>query len=176
MTTQKSPRYIETIPKKGYRLIASPRYSTRTRIWSSKTLAAVTFLALVAAAIWLSWTPNAAIVITDPDAVAENFTARPGAEQYPTLSPDGQYLAYVEYQAGNQNLLIADVASRRIRNAWKAPGIVLGLAFAPSGDRLAIVNRSQQGCQVKVMTLMTGDITDLTGCWGWRTFRHYLEP
>lgn len=162
----KSPQYIETIPKKGYRLIAPPRFTGRAR---SKVFVVtlVIALAIAAAATWWGTRDSHQLrVLPDPAAFAENFTARPGVETYPTLSPDGHYLAYVENQPGQQTLLVADAASRRIRSTWDAPGLIRGLAFASTADRIALISRENNRCDVVVLTLLTGDANPLASCWG----------
>lgn len=161
----KSPRYIETIPKKGYRLIMPPRFTGINRVKLSWALAAAVGGAFLIATYLMQDTGPTSPVM-DPAALAENFTARPGVETYPTLSPGGEFLAYVENQSGTQTLLVADAASRRIRHTWPAAGLIRGLAFSPSGDRIALISVSDSMCNVKLLTLLTDQVTVLAPCWG----------
>lgn len=161
----RAPQFIETIPKKGYRLLVPPRFTGMKRLKLPWVVSAIILCCLLAATFVLIES-DPPPKLPDPAALAENFTARPGVETYPTLSPDGRYLAYVENQPELQTLLVADAASRRVRSTWPAPGLIRGLAFAPSGDRVALVSLHNGACTLVVLTLLTDQETALTACWG----------
>jgi Tol biopolymer transport system component/DNA-binding winged helix-turn-helix (wHTH) protein len=100
----KEPRVIETIPKKGYRLLApvvriEPTATAmrtaapRPARWPLAVLGVAVGLALVVSLAW--W-----VYRTLDDAVPEpptivRLTSLPGIEEYPTLSPAGDRLAFV---------------------------------------------------------------------------------
>jgi len=100
----KGPRIIETIPKKGYRMVApverlettsvaTPSAVRRGQPWATAAVAVGLGLALVAAfAWWLHRTLDDAA--PDPPTFIR-LTSLPGIEEYPTLSSAGDRLAFV---------------------------------------------------------------------------------
>ena len=101
----RSPRVIETIPKKGYRILVSVQPSqvdfsspsgvlerpprTRQIITLAATAGLVTVL--VIGAIWLGGGNRNEVI----EPVQQRLTSLPGIEEYPTLSPSGDRLAFV---------------------------------------------------------------------------------
>jgi Tol biopolymer transport system component/DNA-binding winged helix-turn-helix (wHTH) protein len=101
-----NPRFIETIPRKGYRFIApvelapreastgpqdvtsTPRRSRRrfTLLWASAVAAL-----LVAAGVWFVRSRTAK---PEPSLVAVPLTTYPGIEDTPSFSPDGTQVAF----------------------------------------------------------------------------------
>ncbi|MEM9405745.1 MAG: winged helix-turn-helix domain-containing protein [Acidobacteriota bacterium] len=123
----RSPRYVETIPKTGYRLIApvdhSPetlddlrrgpkraRFSLRTMTLAALTCAAAT-LGLFSFAAALHWERDSAAPAQKLR--ARPFTFQPGWEDYPSLTRDGRRIAYVSYPMSEgpsaSQILIQDV-------------------------------------------------------------------
>ena len=109
-----SPAYVETIPKTGYRLLAtiewlprksvpapSPAVRAQTR-W--RVFALIAGVALLATLSWsmAGWPvsqepaprPGLATVAVTGDIAYTLLTSRPGGETEPSLSPDGASVAY----------------------------------------------------------------------------------
>jgi hypothetical protein len=102
----KHPRVIETIPKGGYRLIASvtraqpdvgePGPQARWRPARSRPLVAVVTAVIVVgavAAMWLSRRQASDLRAFPPDRVVQ-LTAFRGLERSPAFSPDGTQIAF----------------------------------------------------------------------------------
>ncbi len=102
----REPRFIETIPKKGYRLLAAvtavPAETIETVVgapsvrrnhpWFRGLFAAVTLLIVVAGVAWIALRDDVA-----PRGPAEPLalTSLPGVEMHPALAPAGDRLAFV---------------------------------------------------------------------------------
>ena len=93
----KSPRYIQTLPKKGYRLVApvqvlEARTPPAARAWLSVPAAG-----LLAAIAWWSWPDT-----VTPPPTATRITTLEGEEQDAALSPDGTRIAFARYERGGE--------------------------------------------------------------------------
>ena len=142
-----NPRFIETLPKRGYRFIApvierpvppsAIEDDTRTRARRGRawTYFAGAFAAAVLLA-WVLWPP------ANPDApprpmasTVRPLTTLPGFEQHPSLSPDGSQVAfswngsdregfdiYVQSVDGGQFRQLTDDKADEIAPAWSPDG------------------------------------------------------
>ena len=109
-----SPRFIETMPRKGYRFMAAvetPRETHRGRQWVPPT-AALVLAAILAVIVGFK-------VGTEPPARLK-FALAPGEDVHdPEISPDGLRIAYVTYKDGGA-LWVLDTDKTepsRIRNS-----------------------------------------------------------
>ena len=87
----KDPRFIQTVPRKGYRLlrpVEAANGAPRPKI----ALAAVIVVVVVAAAAGFYFVRNEA---PDVEIRTVPVTGFPGAEEWPALSPDGNRIAFV---------------------------------------------------------------------------------
>lgn len=179
----KSPRYIETIPKRGYRLVAAVAPDPDApaavvdpvaaavgsrRAWR-RALAAL--LAVLAAALttWVLRQPEPAApgATGNPLAQARPFTSAPGYELSPALSPDGQLLAYAEFLDGADYSAIVvqgvDGAGRR-RFDEEAGAADLRPRFSPDGRKLAFLRRTPARCEVRVRPVLAGESRRIADC------------
>lgn len=180
----RAPRYIETIPKRGYRLVAAvavePAPVPPAAMPSATSgeaagprwpwaLAAATLLTVAAALLYLTWPrPQApAAHGGDPLALARPFTSAPGYELSPALSPDGQFLAYAEYLDDAPYAAVVvqgvDGAGRR-RFDEVADASDLRPRFSPDGRQLAFLRRTPTRCEVRVRPLLAGESRRVADC------------
>lgn len=168
-----SPRYLETIPKKGYRLIAPVRMlppvpdttpapptppTQAPRRWPA-LLAVVLALAMAGAGLWLQ--RGASPGASDPAHWSITpLTQYAGHEFLGALSPDGRQLAFAWWQGQGQ----ADLYLRAVSDPQAQPqaigggvGDVVGLSWAPDGHALVYAARpSPERCQLWIHDLRQG--------------------
>lgn len=140
-------QFIQTIPKRGYRLVVPPAPAEHTpeaqpapaapapvrtraywRIWCIAAAGAVAASTLIAA------------LLVSPGDRQARFTRIPipNGIVYAVIAPDGQRIAYVSEGARKQSLWLRDTsgvgAGQRLTRP--APGHYYGVSFSPRGDYL----------------------------------------
>jgi DNA-binding winged helix-turn-helix (wHTH) protein len=143
-----NPRFIQTVPRKGYRFIApvtleqSPVVSTpvpvggfprHPRAW----LSAAGLTAVLAAVVWLlipASTPG-------PAGVPVPLTAYPGAQYGAAFSPDGRQIAFAwnGMQEDNFDIYVKTNGSDSLRRLTDDPAPDLSPAWSPDGRRIAFL-------------------------------------
>ena len=167
----KTPRFIATFPKKGYKFIAvanritpehiaaspsgtieQPALIARRQTASNRLL--YTAIAVIAVAIGLLWqqgSDSAASVFT----AAKPLTRSAGQEWQPRLSPDQQYLTYTEITANNMQLFIKQLSDGRTiemmpeaeADAWVGPA-----SWSPAGDQIVYLLATKDYCRYYLQT------------------------
>ncbi|MDX2220519.1 MAG: winged helix-turn-helix domain-containing protein [Burkholderiales bacterium] len=167
----RAPRYIETIPKSGYRLIAAvnleavpsrapvgaPRRRAHWAVWMAAGLAAL----MVATAAWIvtlqqpaakrdrtDWEP----VLTAATREARPLTASLGQEIGPRLSPDGRRVLYSQIEGGRATLMLLDPAQSAAQVLSGADENVLSAAFMPDGQSVVYRARAGAACLLRLWT------------------------
>ena len=186
-----APRYIETVPKLGYRLVAEvafldvidtpahegvaeagpivPRPSRR--VWS-KIIAAGILGALAAmAAIWSATrTTRTAGIVAMPEwgvRGMRTLTTDPGAEKYPRISPDGTRIAYSASDSSQRNfrLLVRTLEQARpLRLGVNEDGEEFRPAWSPDGASIAFLRQSAARCDIIMTPAMGGIERRLLAC------------
>jgi Tol biopolymer transport system component/DNA-binding winged helix-turn-helix (wHTH) protein len=170
----RAPRFIQTIPKGGYRLIApvardgsgtasspgaspvspspTPRPQRRSRLSRLVLLGAA--LAIVATVTWAvralpTRTERATLRVLP-------LTSLPGSENTPALSPDGNQVAFA-WDGGNpdgpQQLYVKLVDSGTPVRLTQGPGSVSGMAWSPDGRQLAFVRERPGASSAEVLVI-----------------------
>jgi len=188
-------KYIETVPKRGYRFVApvvelrndsgEPRFnqhedrtapaegnwksgSRRIVAWPAAAVAIA--LVLIAAAIAYSfWQPasrQTAETPVDPRHKQVTFTGREGA---PTLSPDGKRIAYVSYDSPEKKLMVQELSGGSPLTIFSAPEVG-HLRWSPDGSDLIVWARGGGHNGVYVVPQMGGTPHLIAqgmyiGCW-----------
>ena len=162
----KTPRFIATFPKKGYKFIAvahpitpAPTAAVQAdntaqpalivRRQTAGKLILYTAVAVIAVAIggwWQQGSDNAASVFT----TAKPLTRSAGQEWQPRLSPDQQYLTYTEITANNMQLFIKQLSDGRTiemmpeaeADAWVGPA-----SWSPAGDKIVYLLATKDYCR-----------------------------
>jgi Tol biopolymer transport system component/DNA-binding winged helix-turn-helix (wHTH) protein len=157
----REPRYVETIPKSGYRLVARvasapPAADAPARPTTGGAVSAVVALAIAAVAAWLllprDTTPPAS---ADALARAEPLTSEPGWELGPALSRDGQLVAYARSApgSGEATLVVRNIDGTAER-ALDEPGrVALAPAFLPDGSSIVFRSIAEGSCELRVRSL-----------------------
>lgn len=169
-------RYIETIPRLGYRLLApaefidppvaeaadaeaSPPDAGKTRVparagryrrWLSSALPVCALLAILAAAM-LHLRPAAHPPRKLELADRTRVTFDPGAEIWPRLSHEGSWLAYVRAPARGGTRTLYVQAVKASEGIAIAPGQPAGEpAWSPDGRQIAYVWQQGERCELRI--------------------------
>lgn len=187
-----SPRYIETIRKRGYRLVApvaagrpsadvvppvppsagfesgvsanAPRAVTAYTALFARTLAAVLVVACAAAVVLLL--SRGGDVPTNASARFVPVVSGPLNEADPALSPDGRRLAYVErdFATGRASLVVRDLVDGQTMRVSDADSIDRAPAWSPDGRRLAFARLTPASCDLFVSMLDGSLPSRAAGC------------
>jgi Tol biopolymer transport system component len=161
----RSARYIETILKSGYRLIApveseaapaagaaGPRSAAREgrRVW---LIAAAMLLAVLAAAFWpRRGSPRLALLEDRP------LTSQPGEELMPALSPDGSRIAFVRDANAESGLDLYvqshDAVPLQLTSSAADDRYP---CWSPTGERIAFVRFEETASEVRVVAALGGE-------------------
>jgi Tol biopolymer transport system component/DNA-binding winged helix-turn-helix (wHTH) protein len=144
-------RYIETVPKRGYRFVAAvgPASSdsnvpASTSVGQSASIAntrtvrfAVLLLGLVAAvvAIYIRAKHNPADRTAGAAVTVHHQLTFTGKEITPALSPDGRRIAFVSKESPHRKLVVQDVAGGHQIEIFSAPEVG-ALRWAPDSSEL----------------------------------------
>ncbi len=175
-----APRVIETIRKRGYRLIAPvamPDLATPTVSGNTETaqttgapagragtvvMAAAIALAVLAAAVWLTSRP--ASIDTEARVRFTPLTSEPGNEIDPALSPSGR-LAYVARGSDGRPHIFArrsaDMAPEQITRGDAAD---FAPAWSPDETRVAFVRREGPSCAIWIAAADGREARSLAPC------------
>lgn len=176
-----APRYLETIAKKGYRLIApvralaapqdspaaplpapvSPAASASRRRWPL-----LAGLALLAALAGLGW--RSSVGGSPPLLQAQPLTHLPGYEYLGQLSPDGRLLAFAWWKGrGAGRLYLRPAAELDAAPQALSPEgrDVQGLSWSPDSRAIAYIGATEDGqCQLWVQRLDGSPAQALARC------------
>ncbi|CAM2064337.1 PD40 domain-containing protein [Sulfidibacter corallicola] len=185
----RTPEFIETVPRVGYRLIAVPGEPSPPGPESSDQAESPTvehtgprasdskirfkwqaplFLAVAVLLVWW-WRPAPAPspsqeVAPNPVRYAVTpFTSSPGLEIDPAFSPDGKRIAFAwrPNMHAEYDLYLRDLASSEPVRMTRAPGDDLAPAWSPDGRMIAFI-RAGAGAEetgLFMYELATGDIS-----------------
>jgi Tol biopolymer transport system component/DNA-binding winged helix-turn-helix (wHTH) protein len=155
----KEPRYIQTIPKSGYRLIANVSYGDsnpttsqtaeqtktmsgipQTRSWPMQLIWLVVLLLIFTAAMWL-YVSRRPAATARPTMRVVPFTSFPGREDEAALSPDGNQIAFVwEGEKGdNADIYVKSINGERPLRITSDPSIDIRPTWSPDGQRIAFL-------------------------------------
>jgi Tol biopolymer transport system component/DNA-binding winged helix-turn-helix (wHTH) protein len=176
------PRVIETIRKRGYRLLVAPetngtgaaapampegpqpsaaaaRPSRRAPI-SVLAAAVVVAAAVLAAGLLLRRNPKPA----GPVRIVP-ITTFPGNELCPAVSPDGTRVAFTWERPGEPpSLWVKLVDSATPLRLTKASGADRYPAWSPDGPEIAFSRLSDGKCTLSVVAALGGPVRSLSGC------------
>ncbi len=157
------PVFIETIPKSGYRLVATvaeaPESSApaKARVDRRKILRMATAILFVAAVVLHFFIVDSRLQ-RDTDRYAAAFssyllTQMPGEEFEPSTSPDGQWIAYARYAEEESDFLFLEVhnlATGNTRMIREEGYHLRAPRWSPDGARLAYRRDDQESDFISV--------------------------
>lgn len=162
----RSPQYIATFPKKGYKWIAptielgadniqnveSKSISDRAKN-SRPLIALATFmLVMMVAGLWfLIEQDNHSSPIKSKPFKVSALTRGGGVEFAPAISPDGKYLTYAEMIDGQMRLFLKQLETETVveiglKNGWSGPA-----SWSKDGQQLAFLSTTNNSCQYHLL-------------------------
>jgi len=108
-----------------------------------------------------------ALVVADSDGYNPQVVVRSAQPMLsPAWSPDGRKLAYVNFERGNSEVYIQDLASGERERVSGFRGINSAPAFSPDGSKLALTLSRSGNPEIYVLDLVSKALTQLTHQYG----------
>ena len=155
------PRYLETVPRMGYRFIAAVETETasendgkaRSRWFAAAALALAVGL-LAAALAWRSAKSDEMHPVTRP------FTSFEGEEDMPSFSPDGDQIAYIWNGDGFFHVYVRLVAGGEPLQLTNAEADDLYPTWSPDGSIIAFLrdlwSYDEEGFEIRTVSALGG--------------------
>jgi Tol biopolymer transport system component/DNA-binding winged helix-turn-helix (wHTH) protein len=171
-----SPRFIQTVPRRGYRFIApvegaghgpdeTPAAVPGTlpparpsagqwRLGKVAAIALAAMLLLIAASVLLRRTPR----LNSPSPTVEPLTSLAGTEAWPAFAPDGEQVAFAwsGEKYDNTDLYVTLVGSTSVRRLTTDPREDYAPSWSPDGRRIAFLRRIGNAARIHVMSALGG--------------------
>ncbi|HST02331.1 MAG TPA: winged helix-turn-helix domain-containing protein, partial [Usitatibacter sp.] len=172
------PRYIETLPKLGYRLVAAVSEAApplpgavAPRVGASHRPVAILLLLLTATAIgaagWWALRPQPApfAELERRLTLARPLTSDPQLELSPRFSPDGTHVAFALADRDAARIVVQSIDGGARQVVGGPDGDArMSPAFFPDGKRIAYWRGSDAGCSIVERSLDTGRERTLLDC------------
>jgi Tol biopolymer transport system component/DNA-binding winged helix-turn-helix (wHTH) protein len=179
-----SPRFIQTVPRRGYRFIAPVEgaadtlasepgaptgippgvpatQSNRLRRIGRSTAIAVAGLILMVAAIGLL---RRAPTINSPPTRIVPLTRLAGKESWPAFAPDGDQVAFAWSgdKFDNTDIYVTLVGSTDVRRVTRDPADDFAPSWSPDGQRIAFLRRIGHSARIHVASALGGPDSKLS--------------
>ena len=185
-----APRYVETLPRLGYRLVAPARFLDRydadaigspagaldaaagapkRRLAIRAAAAALALITIAIGAIALKHEESSAA--TKPRWQASDqraITADPGPERFPRISPDGTRVAYSVSDADRHNAHIVQrslTQSRVMRLTEPSTSEEFFPVWSPDGATIAFARHAGDDCKILVAPALGGSERLVDNCY-----------
>ena len=154
----RSPRFIETLPKKGYRFLppVEPvvgRYAARNRMKVAAISSVAALASFAALALWPTSEPTQLRATSKRRSLSVPLTSLRGHERHPDLSPDGKKAAFV-WDGGprnNDDVYVKRVDSDGLDRLTHDPAPECCPAWSPDGNRIAFLRPRGTGAELLVI-------------------------
>ena len=174
----RQPRYIQTLPKTGFRLLhrrqALPPVTTPVAAepadgrWLSSPLqrGLAVILAVLMLGFAIALLRGAGEDPTTTEPVIRQLTAQPGLEMLASMAPSGRQLVYARQAAPGERwqLWLLDLESGSSRLLIADEGHALYPAWSPDGERIAYLASHDGECTIRVTHLLPDAVRVLAPC------------
>lgn len=168
----RQPRYVETIPKSGYRLVATVHGAAGSpethapargrRPWLAAAGIALVLLTAAGVAVISRTDPGEAIA--DRLANAQPFTADLQFELNPRFSPEGGRVAFVLGEGAKSRVIVQPADGGTRRTVGDEEALQLSPVFFPDGRRIAYWRQRDGDCAIVEHDLDSGAERILLDC------------
>jgi DNA-binding winged helix-turn-helix (wHTH) protein len=164
----RAPRFIETVPKRGYRMVASPTpnppaHSTAARSRRLLPLFGV-LLVLAGSTAFYFFTARDSVVTPAISASAIQLTADSEMQYHPELSPDGQWLAFIRNETGSGQLNIMPAVGLTESRVISGDLSIWSPTFSPDAGKLAVASLDEDSCTILEILINNAAIQPLGSC------------
>lgn len=170
----KHSQFIETVPKKGYRMKVavshsvadkpmSPQQETASRPLFPWVLLGMLLVLAVGVLLLYPREDNSAVgEMANPTGPwqATPFTSATGLETSPDFSPDGSRIAF----SAQGQIQVKQIGSSQVLTLTQGPGLHVGPKWFPDGKSLAFVRYQDGECGIFSLGIDGGSPQRLTGC------------
>ena len=167
----RNPRFIETVPKRGYRLLARVTPMEDSALEDKQKLSNRRIGVLIAAGgllivtvLFLAWSRPEPSTNPSLMATAALLTADPAMKYQPQLSPDGSLLAYLERRDQRMALILLPTDQPTEKHQLDYVTSVWSPVFAPDSKELAVALLNDSGCHVHRWSVSGGEPEPLAPC------------
>lgn len=164
----KSPRYVQTVWKKGYRWLCVVEQATlehspaQPKNWLWLNVVGLILLILLIV-LWPAKPPAIEPQLLE----ARPLTAMPGMEYKGALSPDGNHVVFQSLapEATDIAIMIQDMTGSTL-NPLVKPGHHFTPVFSNDGNRIAYMKNEGEQCDIVIKGLVSGKDTRTLDCSG----------
>lgn len=157
-----APRFIETVPKRGYRFSAPVSGSGSGRAvpalgspGPAKWIGAAVGVAVAVAVVWLLVGSNSG-VRSDEIYLSEPLTSYRGDEIQPSFSPDGAQVAFAWNRDGEYDIYVKSVGGESQRRLTDDVAADVAPAWSPDGRYIAFVRHGDPNDSVFLISPLGG--------------------
>ncbi len=161
-------KYIRTLPKYGYQLVAKTGPVEYTEpgkhYWATHAPRRISYAIGVLFLVFVLW-PHGQYKTAIP--APRPLTAAPGLEHQPRISPDGQWVIYaaLKPQRSDWDLFRVSLVSGESQPVAVSQGVVEhGPAYSPDGNEVAYVRMDSEGCEVVIQPIVLGVPRPVSSC------------
>ena len=163
-----SPRFIQTVPRRGYRFIAPveggvearaavpqpPIGLLRTRKFLWVAIGAAGVVLIVAVIALLRRAPS----VESPSPTVVALARLAGRETTPAFAPDGEQVAFSwsGEKRDNSDIYVTIVGSTGVRRLTSDPADELGPSWSPDGRRVAFLRKLENSARIHLMSALGG--------------------
>lgn len=164
----REPRYIQTVPRRGYRFLADRRANEKAARRpgsrkSSATALVLLFVVVLLVGIALNFPGKSPVGGGLPLSHVEKVTELPGIEDYPVASPNGRYLAFTQRSKHPHELRIRDLQNQTERTLQDS-GWVGRITWSADGEHLAWAAIEDGQCRIKKAQIVSLTVDVVADC------------